>query len=95
MTEALIARASGPRLRSGSRARRGVGETLLAPHSFHVVDVVEESAVMAWAKGVLSKVGPPDLLLNNAAVINAGARSGSAREEFDRLVDINIKGLRG
>ena len=95
MTDALIAR--GQIVHGCGRDRVHVAElTHLypAPHSFHVVDVTDEAGVVAWAKGVLAGAGPPDLLLNNAAVINAGAPLWEVPgEEFDKLVDINIKGV--
>ena len=95
MTEALIAR--GQVVHGCGRDRGHVEElTKLypAPHSFHVVDVTDEAGVVAWAKEVIAGAGPPDLLLNNAAVINAGAPLWEVPgEEFDLLVDINIKGV--
>ena len=43
------------------------------PHRFDALDVADESAVGRWAKSVLADGGPPDLLLNNAAVVNGNA----------------------
>jgi NAD(P)-dependent dehydrogenase (short-subunit alcohol dehydrogenase family) len=65
-----------------------------APHDFDVVDVSQEETVMSWARRLLAKHPPPDLLLNNAAVIarNAPLWTLSA-EEFDAVIDINIKGV--
>jgi NAD(P)-dependent dehydrogenase (short-subunit alcohol dehydrogenase family) len=65
-----------------------------APHAFAVVDVADGAAVAAWAKDVLASHGPPDLLLNNAALINASAPLWEVpAEEFDRLIDVNVKGV--
>lgn len=64
-----------------------------APHQFHIVDVSNDSEVQAWAAEVLP-AGPPDLLLNNAAVINPNTKLWEvAREQFDRVIDVNIKGV--
>ncbi|QDU95232.1 SDR family oxidoreductase [Lignipirellula cremea] len=64
------------------------------PHRFSVVDVADEQQVAAWAKEVLDAGGPPDLLLNNAAVINANAPLWEVTPaEFSRVIDINIKGV--
>src|SRR5262245_23275463 len=41
-----------------------------APHDFAAVDVAREDQVEPWAARLLSSRGPPDLLINNAAVIN-------------------------
>ncbi len=63
------------------------------PHRFDVVDVSSDSDVSRWAKSVISEFGPPDLLLNNAAVINANAALWDVPvEEFDAVIDVNIKG---
>lgn len=64
------------------------------PHRFDAVDVADERQVQRWAESVLRDGGPPDLLLNNAAIIN---RSQSLWEvspaDFSRVIDINIKGV--
>ncbi len=63
------------------------------PHRFDVVDVSSDSDVARWAKSVLAEFGPPDLVLNNAAVINGNAALWDVPvEEFDAVIDINIKG---
>jgi NAD(P)-dependent dehydrogenase (short-subunit alcohol dehydrogenase family) len=64
------------------------------PHDFAAVDVANESEVERWAARLLSTHGVPDLLINNAAVINQNAPLWHVPgEEFGRLVDINIKGV--
>lgn len=64
-----------------------------SPHRFDAVDVVDDAAVSAWAESVLSD-GPIDLLVNNAAVVNANATLWEVPvEDFDRVVDVNIKGM--
>lgn len=68
--------------------------TFAPPHSFDVVDVADDAQVADWARDVLATVGPPDLLLNNAAVINANAALWNVPcDEFSRVIDINIKGM--
>lgn len=63
------------------------------PNSFEIVDVSCESQVRDWATSV-NRDGPPDLLLNNAAIINRNAPLWKVpAEEFDRLIDVNIKGV--
>jgi NAD(P)-dependent dehydrogenase (short-subunit alcohol dehydrogenase family) len=64
-----------------------------APHHFAVVDVAKRAEVEAWAKDLLAD-GPPDLLLNNAAVVNANAPLWEVpADEFDQLIDVNVKGV--
>ena len=64
------------------------------PHDFTVVDVAKEDQVRLWARKVIDACGPPDLLLNNAAVINQNAPLWQVPGgEFDRVIDVNIKGV--
>ena len=44
-----------------------------APNDFCSVDVSSADEVEAWARRVLASHGAPDLLVNNAAVINRNA----------------------
>jgi len=64
------------------------------PHRFDCVDVASDSDVAAWAESVIAQLGPPDLLINNAAVINRNASLWEfTADEFDPVIDINIKGV--
>lgn len=64
------------------------------PHSFSVVDVRDPQGVKAWADATISRYGPPDLLINNAAVIHQPARLWTIpAAEFDAVMDINVKGV--
>lgn len=65
-----------------------------APHCFAAVDVTDDEAVQTWAKEILVEGGPPDLLINNAAVMNDPAPLWEIpASSFDRLIDVNIKGI--
>lgn len=64
------------------------------PHDFSVVDVASDDPVKAWADRLLGAYGPPDLVLNNAGVINRNARLWDVPErEFAQVIDVNIKGI--
>jgi NAD(P)-dependent dehydrogenase (short-subunit alcohol dehydrogenase family) len=64
------------------------------PHDFAAVDVAFESQVEPWAARLLSTHGAPDLLINNAGIINKNGPLWQApAEEFDRLFDVNVKGV--
>jgi NAD(P)-dependent dehydrogenase (short-subunit alcohol dehydrogenase family) len=64
-----------------------------APNHFSVVDVADDAQVAAWAKKVLATHTAPDLLLNNAALINKNARLWEVpAKEFSDVIDVNIKG---
>ncbi|MBI3861387.1 MAG: SDR family oxidoreductase [Planctomycetia bacterium] len=65
-----------------------------SPHDFSVVDVSRDSEVAAWAARVLDRYGPPDLLLNNAALVNRNAPLWKVpADEFQRVIDVNIAGV--
>ncbi len=65
-----------------------------APHVFLAVDVSDDKAVSAWAAELLAAGQVPDLLLNNAALMNRPAPLWElAAAEFDRLIDVNVKGV--
>lgn len=65
-----------------------------APHRFAVVDVTDEAQVRAWAGDVIEHCGVPDLLINNAAIVNRNAPLWTiSAEEFDAVIDVNIKGV--
>jgi len=64
------------------------------PHAFEALDVTRDADVGEWAKKILSSHGAPDLLLNNAALINKNAPLWKVpASEFDAVVDVNIKGV--
>jgi NAD(P)-dependent dehydrogenase (short-subunit alcohol dehydrogenase family) len=63
-------------------------------HRFSVVDVADDDAVRKWAAQCLQDAGPPDLLLNNAAVVNRNAPLWKVpAAEFSTVIDVNIKGV--
>jgi NAD(P)-dependent dehydrogenase (short-subunit alcohol dehydrogenase family) len=65
-----------------------------APHDFTALDVAEEHKVALWSEHVLARHGPPDILINNAALMNMSAPLWKVTSrEFDRLIDVNIKGV--
>ncbi len=70
-----------------------IREELGAPHDFSVVDVSDDAAVATWAARVIRQMGPPDILINNAAVIAGNAPLWKIPvAEFDQVMDVNIKG---
>jgi NAD(P)-dependent dehydrogenase (short-subunit alcohol dehydrogenase family) len=65
-----------------------------SPHRFSVVDVTRDAQVAKWAAQMLEDVGPPDLLLNNAALMNPVSPLWEVSwKEFDEVIDVNIKGV--
>jgi NAD(P)-dependent dehydrogenase (short-subunit alcohol dehydrogenase family) len=70
-----------------------LNEKFGSPHDFHSVDIASNEAVKSWANLCLNLHPPPDLLINNAGIINRNARlwEVSARE-FSDVIDVNVKG---
>jgi NAD(P)-dependent dehydrogenase (short-subunit alcohol dehydrogenase family) len=64
------------------------------PNDFAVMDVSSDEQVAAWAKRILQSHAAPDLLLNNAALINRNAPLWQIpAQEFSDVIDVNIKGV--
>jgi NAD(P)-dependent dehydrogenase (short-subunit alcohol dehydrogenase family) len=77
-----------------AKAISQLSASLGEPHRFSVVDVTDDDAVAAWAREVVQKLGAPDLLLNNAAIINRNAPLWRVpAKEFSDVIDVNIKGV--
>lgn len=75
-------------------AVRHLTQSYPAPHDFAVVDVANDAEVKAWSDRLLDRYPTPDLLINNAAIVNEPAPLWEVpAEEFSRLIDINIKGV--
>lgn len=64
-----------------------------APHRFDEVDVATWPEVEAWGKGVVSEISAPDLLINNAGIINRNSPLWEvSAEEFGQVLDVNVDG---
>jgi len=64
-----------------------------APCEFHPVDVSDPSAVEAFASEVLGRHGPPDLLVNNAGILNRLAPVWEVDlSEWRRILEVNVLG---
>jgi NAD(P)-dependent dehydrogenase (short-subunit alcohol dehydrogenase family) len=64
-----------------------------APHSFEALDVALDEAVRGWSRKLLETHGAPDLLVNNAGVINRNAPLWEVdAAEFSSVIDVNVKG---
>jgi len=79
------------------RSKHAAAQLTLAfgkPHDFQSVNVAQDSEVKSWANRLLNAYGPPDLLLNNAAIICRNAPLWKVGpQEFSDVIDINIKGV--
>ena len=98
-----LGRALLPRLAEGGHVLAGCGrreeavaalrEEFPAPHFFAPCDVSGDAAVERFCREALAATGPPDLLVNNAAVINDPAPLWEVpAEDFERLTAVNVNG---
>ncbi len=71
----------------------GLRRQFSRPHDFYTVDVSSNDEVKSWASLLLSSHGPPDLVLNNAGVINKNAPLWEIDgQEFCLVLDVNVGG---
>lgn len=87
----------GHRVIGCSRSRGAVDqlrETVGVPHCLDAVDVSDDAQVQAWARHVLAEFDPPDLLVNNAGLMNKiGPLWSVSAEEFRRVMATNVDGI--
>ena len=68
-------------------------QTFGRPHDFYAVDVSSDDEVKSWASVLLSSSGPPDLVINNAGVINKNAPLWEVgAREFGQVLNVNVAG---
>ena len=61
---------------------------------FQPVDITKATEVKNFAQSVIQNVGVPDLLVNNAGVINRNARlTEISLEEFSYVMSVNLGGI--
>lgn len=62
-------------------------------HDWDVVDVTHEGQVQAWMDRLHKKCGAPEMVINNAGIINRNAPLWKVpAQEFSEVVDVNLKG---
>ncbi len=57
-----------------------------------IVDVTKEPSIEEAVRAVITKYGRIDVLVNGAGVSSGGATEDITEEEWDRVMDINLKG---
>jgi NADP-dependent 3-hydroxy acid dehydrogenase YdfG len=57
------------------------------------LDVTDQASVVAAVDGVIADHGRLDIVVNNAGVMLNGPIEGAPLEEWERMVDLNVKGL--
>lgn len=65
-----------------------------SPSTFSVVNVARDGEVLNWARFVLASGGTPDLLVNNAGLMNDLAPLWKVpAATFDAVIDVNVTGV--
>ena len=94
MTEGFIA--EGHTVSGCARSAQAVADLATQypdPHRFTVVDISDDAAVAAWAKDAIAANGLPDLVINNAGLVNQPAPLWTvSAQEFDAVVAVNLSG---
>jgi len=89
--------AAGHTVLGCGRSSRHIAELKAAfptPHDFEALDVTDDTEVARWAARLLAAVGPPDLLINNAGMMNTPAPLWQVpAAEFDHLIRVNVSGV--
>ncbi|MBE9138354.1 SDR family oxidoreductase [Nodosilinea sp. LEGE 07088] len=64
-----------------------------APHQFTAMDIRDDAAVAAWAQAAIAANGLPDLVINNAGLVNHPAPLWAVpAEECDAVIAVNLNG---
>ncbi|WP_053375817.1 SDR family oxidoreductase [Paenibacillus sp. FJAT-27812] len=62
-------------------------------HDFQAVDVSNAAEVAEWGEHIILRYGAPDLLINNASIINENKPLWTvSAEEFTSIMNINVHG---
>lgn len=94
MTAAFIA--EGHRVSGCARSAEKIqelGRLYSFPHLFTALDITDDTSVAQWSQEVLQENGGPDLMINNAGLVNTPAPLWDVpAEECRRVIDVNING---
>ncbi|MEH2265437.1 SDR family oxidoreductase [Nostoc sp.] len=91
--------ASGAKLMLAARREDRLKELVTAiaksggTATYQVIDVTDRAQVEALAKKTLSTYGRIDVLINNAGLMPLSPLDQVKVEEWDRMIDVNIKGV--
>ena len=77
------------RLEELARELRGLG----AKVAIRRLDVTDRADVAAFAQAAVAEFGRVDVIVNNAGVMPLSLMSSLKVDEWDRMIDVNIKGV--
>jgi 3-oxoacyl-[acyl-carrier protein] reductase len=78
--------------KSVDHAVRLVAESAAETVGF-VVDVTDKESIGRMVEGVMAKWGRIDTLVNNAGIVEDAQFRKMTDEQFDRVIDVNLKGV--
>ena len=58
-----------------------------------VVDVTEKASIARMVEGVMARWGRVDTLVNNAGIVEDAQFKKMSEDQFDRVIDVNLKGV--
>ena len=58
-----------------------------------VVDVTDKASIARMVDGVMAQWGRIDTLVNNAGIVEDAQFKKMSEEQFDRVIDVNLKGV--
>ncbi|EMK2596831.1 SDR family oxidoreductase [Bacillus cereus] len=63
-------------------------------HDFQVIDVSDSQRVNDWANYILNRHMAPDLIINNASIVNQNAQLWKiTAQEFENVMNVNVNGV--
>ncbi|EKS7868816.1 NAD(P)-dependent oxidoreductase [Bacillus cereus] len=63
-------------------------------HDFQVIDVSDSQQVNDWANYILNRHMAPDLIINNASIVNQNAQLWKIMaQEFENVMNVNVNGV--
>ena len=78
---------------AGARTAKEVAK-LGGPHHFDRCDVSDQDAVEDFVRAAEERLGPIDLVVNNAGITRDGPLVLSSRSDWDAVLDTNLTGTR-
>ncbi|MEC3460333.1 SDR family oxidoreductase, partial [Bacillus thuringiensis] len=63
-------------------------------HDFQVIDISDSQQVNNWANYILNRHKAPNLIINNASIVNQNAQLWKiTAQEFENVMNVNVNGV--
>jgi 3-oxoacyl-[acyl-carrier protein] reductase len=77
---------------AASKVAREINESGGEAIHFHV-DVTDKDSIARMVEGVMARWGRIDTLVNNAGIVQDAQLKKMTEDQFDRVIDVNLKGV--